>query len=119
MRVCDVDYGGKILVIECFVRIIVLLIIVSVLPLQALAQAVGQIVGTVTDASGALVPGAKVTATCTGTQIPQSTVTSGSGTYFIPNLPVCTYNVTAVDKGFRSGMATEITLDLSQPRLVL
>jgi hypothetical protein len=80
------------------------------------AQAVGAITGTVTDPSGAVIPGAKVTATRVETRVSQSTVTSGAGTYTIPNLAVGTYTVTAEAGGFKTGIATEITLDVAQQR---
>jgi hypothetical protein len=82
------------------------------------AQSTGAIVGTVADPSGAIIPGAKVTATNVATSVSQSTVTTGAGTYTIPNLVVGTYNITAEGQGFKSGNATGITLDVSQTRQV-
>ena len=82
------------------------------------AQAVGTITGTVTDPSGAIIPGAKVTATRMETGVAQSTVTTGSGSYTIPSLVVGTYNVVAEAGGFKSGTATDITLDVAQQRVV-
>jgi hypothetical protein len=80
------------------------------------AQAVGAITGTVTDPSGAVIPGAKVTATRVETGVSQSTLTSGAGTYTIPSLVVGTYNVIAGAGGFKTGTATGITLDVAQQR---
>jgi hypothetical protein len=80
------------------------------------AQAVGAITGTVTDPSGAIIPGAKVTATRVETGVSQSTLSSGAGTYTIPSLVVGTYNVVAEAGGFKSGKATGITLDVAQQR---
>ncbi len=85
---------------------------------RASAQAVGEILGTVTDSSGAVVPNAKVTATRPATGISQSTITASGGTYTIPNLPVGEYVVTAVAQGFMSETANGITLDVSQQRQV-
>jgi hypothetical protein len=82
------------------------------------AQAVGAITGVVTDPSGAVIPGAKVTATRVETGVSQFTVTSGAGTYTIPSLVVGTYNVVAEAQGFKSGTATGITLDVAQQRAV-
>ena len=82
------------------------------------AQAVGAITGTVTDPSGAVIAGAKVTATRLETGVSQSTLTSGAGTYTIPSLVVGTYNVVAEAQGFKSGAATRITLDVAQQRAV-
>lgn len=46
-------------------------------PMQVMAQAVGAIVGIVTDPTGAVIPGAKVTATRVETGVSQFTTTSG------------------------------------------
>lgn len=56
----------------------------------------GQIVGTVTDASGAPIPNAKVTATNTDTGYVQSVTTTDAGLYRLPVLPLGAYTV-AVD----------------------
>jgi len=85
---------------------------------QVSAQAVGEILGTVRDATGAVIPNAKVTATRPATGISQSTITTGAGTYTIPNLLVGTYVVTVTADGFNSGTAKNISLDVSQQRQV-
>ena len=55
------------------------LLLMSLLPAPVWSQAVGTIVGTVTDSSGAVIPQAKVTAICDATQLSQSTVTGSAG----------------------------------------
>jgi hypothetical protein len=82
------------------------------------AQAVGEILGTVTDPTGAVIPKATVTATRTATGISQSTVTAAGGTYAIPNLVVGTYTVSVTAAGFKSETAAGVTLDVSQQRQV-
>ena len=94
------------------------LVLVLLLPVSGWAQATGALTGTVTDPSGAVIPAAKVTATRPDTGFSQSTVTSGAGTYTLPNLGVGTYNVTAQGPGFTTGAANGITLDVSQTRQV-
>jgi hypothetical protein len=58
------------------------------------AQAMGQIFGKVTDASGAVLPGVTVTITGTGLQQPLVQVTSATGAYQFPTVPIGTYTVT-------------------------
>jgi len=82
------------------------------------AQAVGEITGTVTDPSGALVPNVRVTAKQPATGASRSTLTSSSGTYTLAALLVGTYTVTAEAHGFKSAVAQEITLDVAQQRRV-
>jgi len=79
-------------------------------------QAVGTIVGTVTDATGATVDHAQVTATHTETQIRKSATTSASGSFAIPNLAVGTYAVTVEAPGFQKSIIDGVTLDVSQQR---
>src|SRR6478752_5396332 len=78
----------------------------------------GTILGTVTDPSGAVVAGAKVTAKNTGTGLERSTETSGDGSYSIPELPIGTYNVTISQQGFQTFVATGVTVDVATERRV-
>src|SRR5579863_7891119 len=60
----------------------------------------GSIAGTITDASGATVPGATITAKNQATTSVRTATTDTSGTYSIPNLPVGNYEVTVEKDGF-------------------
>src|SRR5262249_1022972 len=51
--------------------------------------------GTVSDATGALIPGVSITATNTATGIVNTVTTNEAGAYQFPNLQTGTYNVTA------------------------
>src|SRR3954454_17944559 len=66
------------------------------------AQAVsGSLLGTVTDATGALVANAKVTSTEVNTGLSRTAETNASGNYTFPNLPPGTYNVIVEETGFK------------------
>lgn len=66
------------------------------------AQAVNAtLLGTVTDASGAVVSGAKVTIMETNTGIVRASQTNESGNYIFPDLPPGMYTVTAEQSGFK------------------
>jgi len=78
----------------------------------ALAQRdLGTITGTVTDATGAVVPGATITITADATGESYKIPTSASGDYTRPALPTGTYTVTVEAQGFRraSRQKVEIT----------
>jgi hypothetical protein len=90
----------------------------SVAPRRLHAQAVGEITGRVIDPSGAVVPNVRITAMNTATGVSQSTVSSNAGTYTIPRLLVGTYTVTAESQGFKTAVAQDITLNVSQQRQV-
>jgi hypothetical protein len=66
----------------------------------------GSINGTVTDASGAVIPGARITATDVATQVVRNTVSSGAGEFSFNDLPQSTYTVKVEASAFQ---ATETT----------
>jgi hypothetical protein len=68
----------------------------------ALAQGLGRISGTITDTTGAVVPGATVTATQTGTGAAFTATSDGNGYYVFPSLRPSNYTLAAG----ASGMAT-------------
>src|ERR1039458_9584104 len=70
------------------------------------AGATGTILGTVTDATGAIVPNVSVTVTNTGTNSAIKTVTSSSGDFNAPALNPGTYTVSAEAKGFQKSVTT-------------
>src|ERR1700757_5118057 len=78
----------------------------------------GTILGTVTDPSGAVVAGAKVTVKNTGTGLERATETSGDGSYSLPELPIGTYTVTVSQTGFQTFAATGVTVDVATERRV-
>ena len=78
----------------------------------------GTILGTVTDPSGAVVAGAKVTVKNTGTGLERSTETSGDGSYSVPELPIGTYTVTVTLSGFETSATTDVVVDVSSERRV-
>lgn len=74
----------------------------------------GDIVGTVTDTTGALVPNAEVTATNTQTNVKYAGAANGSGEYRIANLPSGTYDVAATAAGFTTKTAKGFDVQLSK-----
>jgi hypothetical protein len=85
-------------------------------PNHAYAQLSGSatITGSVTDPSGAVVPGAQVTIRNTDTGIERNTVTSDAGVYTAPFLPPGHYEVRAVMAGFAQVLRKDLTLQVGQ-----
>jgi hypothetical protein len=82
-------------------RVIFLCLALAALCAPALAQTVtGNISGTVTDPSGAVIPGATVTATNQATNVSTPSTTNRDGIYSIRFLQVGRYKVTVEAKGF-------------------
>jgi hypothetical protein len=71
------------------------------------------LVGTVTDSSGAAVPKSQVTATNKGTGLKYSALTDGVGQYRINHLPVGIYDVTAAAQDLASRTAANVSLQLN------
>jgi hypothetical protein len=94
-------------------RISFLLLALCVLMSAAVAMAstTGSITGIVTDASGAVVPGATVTATNEDTGVASVVQTDGAGFYNFPNLVVGNYDLTVEQKGFKSYAQNAIRID--------
>ncbi|PYV38943.1 MAG: TonB-dependent receptor, partial [Acidobacteria bacterium] len=71
-----------------------------------------EIRGTITDPSGAVVPGAKITVTSTGTGAVKETLANDRGEYRVVLLPPGTYDVRAENTGFvtqtRKGIAVTV-----------
>ena len=83
----------------------VLLFFVCSIHTQIYGQAVkGTLLGTISDTSTAVVPGANVTITETNTGISRSATTNQSGIYVFPNLDQGTYRVTVEQPGFRKAI---------------
>src|SRR5215468_214167 len=80
----------------------------------AAQQITGSIRGTVTDASGAIVPSAAVTARHVETGLTRTAFSDNAGAYVLVELPVGHYRVTVGAKGFQEYIQDSITLDVNQ-----
>src|SRR5438445_2347724 len=78
----------------------------------------GTILGTVTDPSGAVVSGAKVTVRNVATGLERTTQTSADGSYSVPELPIGTYTVTITQSGFQTAVTTGVVVDVASERRV-
>lgn len=79
-------------------------------------QATGSISGTVSDPSGAAVPGVKVTVTAPATGLSRSSITNQSGEYIVPLLGVANYTVQVELQGFQTAKAEDIRLQVDEHR---
>jgi Carboxypeptidase regulatory-like domain len=77
-------------------------------------ELIARIHGTVTDPSGAAVPGAQITATNTETHLAVTVPTGADGSFQFLSLPIGTYDVTVIKDGFRTFTAMGIPLRLNE-----
>lgn len=78
----------------------VLLTVLLCAPLTWSQDATGNIDGVITDATGAVVPGATVVVTNLGTKIAKQATTDSQGFYQVLQLPIGSYEVSAEASGF-------------------
>ncbi|HEY8997076.1 MAG TPA: TonB-dependent receptor, partial [Edaphobacter sp.] len=83
-------------------------------PGQALAQYEnGSIIGTIHDASGAVIPGVTIKVTNVATGVVSTRQTNDNGDYEVPALRVGQYNVEATKDGFGTSRATDISVSVA------
>src|SRR3954463_7840381 len=71
--------------------------------------------GSVVDASGAVIPGADITAKHTGTGLTYNAVSNGEGLFSLASLPVGTYTVTVTLQGFKTIVIQNVALSSAAP----
>jgi len=91
----------------------VLLSILACLSAQA-QQTTGQLNGTITDASGAVLTNAQVTATSPDTGLQRTTKTGSRGEYVLAQLPPGTYDVKVQASGFSATVRKAVPLLVGQ-----
>jgi hypothetical protein len=89
------------------------LALVSFIALAAAAQAptTGRLTGTVTDPSGAVVPGAGILAKNARTGSEFRAMSNEVGVWVTPSVPSGSYTVSVTAQGFRTAIVKEIKLD--------
>jgi hypothetical protein len=91
------------------------LLLLLATPLAGMAQTVtGAIRGTITDASGAIVPGAKVNVTNIATGVTTTATTDQSGVYAIRFLQIGQYKLTVESAGFETVQYGPFSLEIDQ-----
>jgi hypothetical protein len=106
-------------VFSAFCMIIALLLAAALVCSPAGAQTFrGTILGTVTDSTGAALPGAKVTIHNEATGLLRETKTTDDGSYTVPELPIGTYTVTVEKDGFQTVVVRDVRVDVATERRV-
>jgi len=87
--------------------------------MPAYAQKItGTIRGTVTDPTGAIIAGAKVTVKNEDTGLTRSSTTSSAGIFSFAELPVGSYRVEVEHPGFKAEVRSKVTLNVADTRAV-
>ena len=105
------------MVAHCQMRIFKLCLLAAMIGSASLLQAqdaTGRVVGTVTDRSSAVIPGAHVVVTNAATHVSRETVTDSSGFYQVLALPIGNYTVSVDHKGFNPVTTNSSKLEINQ-----
>jgi len=89
--------------------VLILLLISPNLTLHA-QTSLGQISGTISDSTGAVIDGVTISATNSGTKAVRTVVTDASGFYIVTNLPIGDYTVQVTHTGFRGEERTGLSI---------
>lgn len=95
------------------VRIFFFVLALCVLTIPAFAQSSATLGGTITDATGAAVPNAKVTAINQATSVASSTQTDSAGAYLFSSLPVGKYRLEVAASGFQKAIFADLDLPVA------
>jgi hypothetical protein len=97
-----------------FLRLLLVLAIAMFSIAGLKAQALnGTVLGTVTDASGSIVPNAKVAALELNTNLSRTVQSNESGTYTFSNLPAGSYNISVELTGFRKSIRDRVDVAIN------
>jgi hypothetical protein len=96
-------------------RFAILAFVSCFLALQSQGQTTnGLITGSVTDSTGATVPGAVVTATNPATGVARSATSNDSGTYVVPQLAPGIYDISVEKQGFGIEKRSSVQMEVNQ-----
>ena len=100
-----------------FSKVFLVLAVLAMCGVSLLGQttSTGSLTGTVTDPTGAVVPGAAVTITANDTGQKFEAKTNDEGVFTIPTLMSGLYTATISVKGFKQAKVTEIKIDAGKP----
>jgi hypothetical protein len=93
--------------------LVVCLLLCTVCPLLY-GQATGSFSGTISDKTGSVIPGAKVTVTAQGTGASRESKTDDSGHYLVPLLPVANYTIRVESQSFQTALQKDVQLQVGR-----
>jgi outer membrane receptor protein involved in Fe transport len=112
---CDARSGWKRIALCLFSSLVIAVFATG----QAQAQVTGAtLTGTVSDASGAVIPNAQIVATDVATGVARTVTANSAGLYIVPNLLPGNYEVRVSATGFRTKLEKGVTLTVGAEQLL-
>ena len=106
-------------VVQTVASVVLSLSILVVVPPRLLAQAAtAAVLGTVTDQSGAAVPGVAVDVKNSATGVSQTAISESRGRYRVTKLPLGRYEVKAELQGFQTAVHKDVEVAVGSERVV-
>ncbi|PYY19389.1 MAG: TonB-dependent receptor, partial [Acidobacteria bacterium] len=96
-------------------RTLLALALITILPVLTHGQSVsGDLIGTIADQQGAVIPNAKVSATNVETGVTATTTTNSAGSYRFPNLLVGKYDINVAAPNFKTASLKAFLIELNK-----
>jgi hypothetical protein len=111
---CEATFGEVGRISRLFLYVAVAVCLFALSAVFAKAQSGGELTGTVSDPSGAVVPGANVTVTSVETGKTHTTTSNNSGIYDFPSLDVGQYNLAVSASGFEGYKQNGIQMNVAE-----
>src|SRR5437016_3459282 len=108
-----IEWKGSSLARKVFLRLFLLVMFLTAFGGAALAQSSAALGGTVTDATGAVVPNAQVMVTNQATGVASATQTDTTGAYLFPALPIGIYRIEVSASSFQTAVISNLKLDVA------
>jgi len=99
-------------------RALLIILLVALPQLAVAQQLLGSVEGTITDSSGAVVPGVQISLKNPDTGLTRTTNTQGDGTYKFEELPAGTYVLTFAKDGFETQKHSQIIVHATRTTTV-
>src|SRR5262245_54579016 len=101
--------------VGCLALSLAIGLFVGIIPGEGQVQTYTEITGTVSDSSGAAIPGAPVTLKDENSGQVRRATTNASGSYSFLSIPPATYTVTVSAGGFKTAQVTHRVAQVGQP----
>ncbi len=99
--------------LSCSAALCLALLMMGSAPIFGQSTSSGTITGTVTDATGAVIPGAAIVVIDHSSKAKRTTTANGSGQYVMPDVPPGIYDVSASKAGFSTDQVSSLTVSVN------